>query len=76
MPTQDDGRVSGGSSFYGLRYARFGSTLAAELRREVYGEDLGQLGWRTAPEQAEIAELLAIDVELNAQGMAIWLDRA
>lgn len=25
MPTQNDGRVSGGSSFYGLRYTRFGS---------------------------------------------------
>lgn len=24
---------------------------------------------------AEVAELLAIDIELNAQGMAIWLDR-
>jgi hypothetical protein len=25
--------------------------------------------------RASIAELLAIDLELNAQGMAIWLDR-
>ena len=25
---------------------------------------------------ARIAELLAIDLELNAQGMAVWLDRA
>lgn len=42
MPTQDDGHANGSSSFYyGLRYARFGSRLAAELRREVYGEDLG-----------------------------------
>ena len=55
MSTQDEGHVSGGFNFYGPQYARFGSGLAAELRREVYGEDLGQQGWRTAAEQAEIA---------------------
>jgi hypothetical protein len=26
-------------------------------------------------DEAQIAELLAIDLELNAQGMAVWLDR-
>jgi glyoxylase-like metal-dependent hydrolase (beta-lactamase superfamily II) len=26
--------------------------------------------------RAELAELLAIDIELNAQGMAVWLDKA
>ena len=57
MPTQDKGRESGGFNFYGPQYARFGSGLAAELRREVYGEDLGQQGWRTAAEQAEIAQM-------------------
>jgi hypothetical protein len=41
MPAQNDSRVSGGFNFYGPQYARFGSALAAELRREVYGEDLG-----------------------------------
>ena len=30
------------------------------MRREVFGEDIGQQGWRTATEQAEIAELLGI----------------
>jgi hypothetical protein len=25
--------------------------------------------------EAEIAQALAIDIELNAQGMAVWLDR-
>jgi hypothetical protein len=58
MPTQDEDRDSGGFDFYGPQYARFGSALAAELRREVYGKDLGQQGWRTVTEQAEIAELL------------------
>jgi len=44
--------------FYGKQYARFGSDLAAEIRREAYGVDLGQLSWRTLEEQAEIAELI------------------
>ena len=38
--------------------ASFGSELAAAMRREIYGEDLGQTGWRSVSEQAEIAALL------------------
>ena len=45
-------------AFYSAQYARFGSRLAAEVRREVYGEDLGQLGWRTLEEQDEITALI------------------
>jgi len=56
MTKQQDGRVD----FYRERYARIGSELAAELRREVYGTDNGQMNWRTAAEQAEIAEFLRL----------------
>jgi SAM-dependent methyltransferase len=66
--------------FYGPQYARFGSALAAELRREVYGEDIGQQGWRTASEQAEIAELLrpgadghVLDVACGSGGPSLAL---
>jgi SAM-dependent methyltransferase len=45
--------------FYSAQYARFGSTLAGEIRREVYGTDLGQQGWRTLDEQKLIVELIA-----------------
>jgi SAM-dependent methyltransferase len=45
-------------AFYSTQYARFGSPLAAEVRRAAYGVDLGQQGWRTLAEQAEIAELI------------------
>ena len=45
----------GAFDFYGAHYARFASPLAAAIRREVYGQDLGQTGWRSAAEQAEIA---------------------
>jgi ubiquinone/menaquinone biosynthesis C-methylase UbiE len=80
MPVQDEGRVSGGFNFYGPQYARFGSALAAELRREVYGEDIGQQSWRTAAEQAEIAELLrlvpdshVLDIACGAGGPSLAL---
>jgi 2-polyprenyl-3-methyl-5-hydroxy-6-metoxy-1,4-benzoquinol methylase len=43
--------------FYSAQYARFGSDIAVEIRREVYGEDQGQQGWRTLDEQAQIAAL-------------------
>ena len=46
--------------FYASHYARFDSALSARLRQEVYGEDLGQTGWRTAVEQAEIAAWLGL----------------
>ena len=44
MTGQGEGDASGGFNFYGPQYARFDSDLAAELRREVYGEDIGQQG--------------------------------
>jgi predicted acetyltransferase/cyclopropane fatty-acyl-phospholipid synthase-like methyltransferase len=56
--------------FYGPQYARFGSDLAVALRREVYGEDLGQQGWRTVAEQAEIASLLGIGPESHVLDIA------
>jgi len=78
--SQDDGHASGGFDFYGPQYARFDSDLAAEMRREVYGEDIGQQGWRTAAEQAEIADLLCagpdsriLDVACGAGGPSLAL---
>jgi len=52
--------TEGRSDFYTVKYTSFGSDVATELRREVFGEDIGQQGWRTAAEQAEIAEFLGI----------------
>lgn len=66
--------------FYGPQYARFDSELATELRREVYGEDMGQQGWRSSAEQAEIADLLRLgpdrhilDVACGAGGPSLAL---
>ena len=80
MTGQDQGGEGGGFDFYGPQYARFDSALAAELRREVYGADIGQQGWRTAAEQAEIADLLrpgpdgrVLDVACGAGGPSLAL---
>jgi SAM-dependent methyltransferase len=69
-----------GFDFYGAQYARFASPLAAQMRREVYGEDIGQQGWRTLAEQAEIVELLGLgpddrvlDVACGAGGPSLAL---
>jgi SAM-dependent methyltransferase len=56
--------------FYGGHYGRFNAALAAEVRSEVYGEDLGQTGWRTAAEQAEIAQDLRLGADSRALDIA------
>jgi Cyclopropane fatty acid synthase and related methyltransferases len=53
--------TEGRTDFYTVKYTSFRSDVATELRREVFGEDIGQQGWRTAAEQAKIAEFLGID---------------
>ena len=66
--------------FYGPQYARFDDELSTRLRREVYGEDIGQQGWRSAAEQAEITELLRVgpndhvlDIACGAGGPSLAL---
>jgi SAM-dependent methyltransferase len=79
MTTNGEARAPG-FNFYAPQYARFDSALAVEMRREVYGEDIGQQGWRTAAEQAEIGELLrlapgsrVLDVACGAGGPSLAL---
>ena len=43
---------------FSLQYARFSGDLAAEIKREVYGSDIGQQGWRTLEEQDDITALV------------------
>jgi len=76
---EDEGRFD----FYGPQYARFDSPLGAAIRREVFGEDLGQQGWRSPAEQAEIARGLGLgpdrhvlDVACGAGGPSLALVEA
>jgi SAM-dependent methyltransferase len=59
-----------GDTFYGSQYARIYSQLATEIRKEAFGEDLGQESWRSPTEQAEIAELLRLGPEARALDIA------
>ncbi len=38
-------------SHYDASYGHFGQTLYADIRRETYGDDIGQNGWLTSTEQ-------------------------
>jgi SAM-dependent methyltransferase len=80
MTGRDEIGGNGRFDFYGGHYGRFHGELATEVRREVYGEDLGQTGWRTAAEQAEIADHLrlgpdsrVLDVACGAGGPSLAL---
>jgi SAM-dependent methyltransferase len=80
MTVQEEISGNGHFDFYAAHYGRFHGKLAAEVRREVYGEDLGQTGWRTAAEQAEIAHYLrlgphshVLDIACGAGGPSLAL---
>ena len=69
--------------FYSRQYAMFSSEAAVAIRREVYGEDLGQTGWRDVREQARIGELLlaanasdVLDVACGSGGPSLALVQA
>jgi SAM-dependent methyltransferase len=66
--------------FYAHQYSRFESEAAAEIRREVYGEDIGQQGWRSLDEQALIANLIresslceVLDIGCGSSGPSLAL---
>ena len=56
-----------------LRHAPQRHAALKQALAELYAQRLRAHGW-TLPE-ARLQELLALDVELNAQGIAVWLDR-
>ena len=58
------------ASFYGPHYANIASELAAEIRREVFGEDIGQESWRSADEQAEITDLMGLTADSRVLDVA------
>src|ERR1043166_4288428 len=46
--------------FYDSTYARFHETLYQDVRRDTWGEDIGQNGWITASEQDRIIGWLSL----------------
>src|SRR5215208_4228558 len=62
---------------YGAQYGHFADHAYAAVRREAFGEDIGQNGWTTAEEQDEFAHWLGVgpgdrvlDVACGAGGSA------
>jgi SAM-dependent methyltransferase len=71
-----------GIDLYGASYRGFASRLYADIRREAFGEDIGQTGWLTAAEQDAFIEWLSLsasshllDVACGAGGPALRIAR-
>ena len=50
-----------GTGYYDGAYARSSEELYAAIRRDAFGEDIGQFSWLTADEYGTFADRLAID---------------
>lgn len=61
-----EGVLGGGAAaaarveFYDATYGRFDDPVYHAIRRETWGEDIGQNGWITAPEQDRFIEWLSL----------------
>lgn len=67
---------------YNTTYTQFGSAVSEQMRREVYGEDIGQNSWLTADEYRTYAgwlELtegsLVLEIGCGSGGPALFLAR-
>jgi SAM-dependent methyltransferase len=74
---------TGSIDLYDNAYANFASDAEAAVRRETYGEDLGQTSWMTVQEWLEFADHLAVDaraevleVGSGSGGPAVYLSLA
>jgi SAM-dependent methyltransferase len=59
-----------GSGYYDGAYERTSDELYAAIRREAFGEDIGQFSWLTADEYATFADWLTIDAQSHVLEVA------
>src|SRR6516165_1349361 len=67
---------------YDTSYDHYAAEAQQEVRRETYGEDIGQTGWMTTEELCRFLQLLVLDAESNvlevgcgAGGCALFMAR-
>jgi SAM-dependent methyltransferase len=75
--------TAGQVDLYNNAYGDFGSDVEAAVRRETYGEDLGQTSWMTAQEWLALTDLLRVtqssdvlEVGSGSGGPAVYLGLA
>ena len=61
-PTPKSNRKAG-ITFYDTNYGNFQTELYSEIRREAFGEDIGQNSWMTASEQDMFLDWLHLSTE-------------
>lgn len=59
-----------GRGFYDATYGRFADELYAAIRRDAFGEEIGQNSWLTAAEHRSFLEWLAIDAHCHVLEIA------
>ena len=72
--------MQGSVDLYNHSYGRFSSAAEEAVRRETYGEDIGQSSWMTAEEWLHVADEAAVrpgsqilDVGSGSGGPALYL---
>lgn len=68
MAESESGEGAGG--FYDSNYGSFTAQVFEEVRRETYGQDIGQMGWLTVEEQRQHFEWLALGPASNVLELA------
>ncbi len=78
----DDSTASGTVDFYDSTYAGFQERVRARIRRDTYGEDIGQNSWLTADELREFIAWLeltpsasVLEIAVGSGGPALFLAR-
>ena len=74
--------MSSSVELYGTAYGNFATQALEQVRRDTYGEDLGQSSWVTGPEYRRFFDLLGLapadhvlDVGCGSGGPALFLAR-
>jgi hypothetical protein len=56
------------TTHYDINYGNFQTSLYEEIRRDAYGEDIGQYSWLTAGEQDKLAGVRAMPHAVGSCG--------